>query len=86
MTATAQDVAINRIRWRCRRGMLELDLLLNRFLERHARALTKAQWQAFEQLIAQEDQVLWRALNVPVADTSPSSPSADDLLLELITR
>ena len=26
---------LDRIRWHCRRGMLELDLVLARFLERH---------------------------------------------------
>jgi len=25
----------DRVRWRCRRGLLELDLILARFLERH---------------------------------------------------
>jgi antitoxin CptB len=28
-------VARNRLRWNCRRGLLELDLILQRFLDRH---------------------------------------------------
>ncbi|TSE18682.1 FAD assembly factor SdhE [Tepidimonas alkaliphilus] len=32
--------AIARLRWRCRRGLLENDLLIERFFERHAHALT----------------------------------------------
>ena len=31
MSRQAEDLA--RLRWRCRRGMLELDLLLTRYLE-----------------------------------------------------
>ena len=28
-------VARNRLRWNCRRGLLELELILQRYLERH---------------------------------------------------
>jgi len=28
---------LDRIRWQCRRGLLELDLVLNRFVERESR-------------------------------------------------
>ena len=31
--ASGAEKEIERLRWQCRRGMLELDLLLNRFLE-----------------------------------------------------
>ena len=27
--------AVHRLKWRCRRGLLELDLVLARYLERH---------------------------------------------------
>jgi antitoxin CptB len=30
-------VAMNRLRWKCRRGLLELDLVLQRYLEKHPR-------------------------------------------------
>ncbi|SPE21568.1 YgfY (modular protein) [Burkholderiales bacterium] len=33
------SVELRRLRWRARRGMLENDLLLGRFLERHAASL-----------------------------------------------
>ncbi len=29
------DAARNRLRWKCRRGLLELDIVLQRYLERH---------------------------------------------------
>ncbi len=30
---------MNRLRWHCRRGLLENDLVLQRFLEQHGREL-----------------------------------------------
>ena len=37
------DRALSRLRWRCRRGMLENDLFLERFLHRHGASLTARQ-------------------------------------------
>ena len=34
---------MNRLRWRCRRGMLENDLILARFLEGRGEAITEAE-------------------------------------------
>lgn len=49
----------NRLRWRCRRGMKELDVLLERFLERESAALAAGDWPQFEQLLETEDDLLW---------------------------
>ena len=46
------------LRWRCRRGKKELDLLLARFLERHLADLDAPQRAAFERLLALEDEDL----------------------------
>lgn len=46
---------LDRIRWRCRRGLLELDLVLARFLERRFGALDEAQRRAFEELLDAPD-------------------------------
>lgn len=48
----------NRLRWRCRRGMLELDLILLRFLEQHYPDLPPSEQQAFEALLALQDDTL----------------------------
>ena len=48
----------HRLRWDCRRGMLELDLVLGAFLERHADLLEPRQLQAFRELLAYPDPVL----------------------------
>lgn len=47
-----------RLAWRCRRGMLELDLLLQGFLERGYDALSEAQQARFVQLLELQDQTL----------------------------
>lgn len=47
-----------RLRWRCRRGMLELDLLLLAFLERDYPVLSLPEKQAFERLLQVPDTTL----------------------------
>jgi len=46
---------LDRIRWQCRRGMLELDLVLNRFVEQDLSKLTPAELQVFGQLLDEPD-------------------------------
>jgi antitoxin CptB len=48
----------DRILWHCRRGMLELDLLLQRFVERHLDELNLGELDAFKELLAYEDNDL----------------------------
>jgi len=50
---------LDRVRWHCRRGLLELDLVLSRFLERHFVDLPPEQRAAFKSLLEQPDSVLW---------------------------
>jgi len=46
------------LRWRCRRGKKELDVLLGRFLDRRLIGLSPTQRAAFERLLALEDEDL----------------------------
>ncbi len=48
-----------RLRWRCRRGLLELDIVLARFVEQRYAALDAAQQAAFDALLDMPDTVLW---------------------------
>ena len=50
---------LDRIRWHCRRGLLELDLVLSRFLERHFTNLPPNQRAAFKLLLDRSDTELW---------------------------
>jgi antitoxin CptB len=48
----------DRIRWRCRRGLLELDLILQGFLERRFDGLDADGRQRFSELLDQADNDL----------------------------
>jgi antitoxin CptB len=48
-----------RIRWRCRRGMLELDLVLQRFLERRLHLLDPSELAALDTLLMYPDNDLF---------------------------
>lgn len=45
----------SRIRWQCRRGMLELDVLLLRFLDNGFDTLTETEQATFEELLTHTD-------------------------------
>lgn len=51
--------AREKLRWRCRRGMLELDIVLVRFVETRYGALDAAGREAFEALLEVSDTALW---------------------------
>lgn len=53
------DPAVKRIRWRCRRGLLELDIVLARFIEHGYSSLDEAQQAAFDALLDMPDNELW---------------------------
>lgn len=48
-----------RARWRCRRGLLELDIVLQRFMDRHYMQLDEQGLEQFERLLALPDNDLW---------------------------
>jgi len=50
---------MNRLRWRCRRGLLENDLVLERFLAAHGPTLEGERLCAFEALLERSDEELW---------------------------
>ena len=47
--------ADSNILWRCRRGIREMDLLLQRFVSRHYKDLTDEQKQSFSSLLDEAD-------------------------------
>lgn len=54
------DPELRRLRWRCRRGMRELDRLLERWLETEWAAASEAERGVFLRLLDCEDDRLWR--------------------------
>jgi len=58
MTAPLQLAELNRLKWRCRRGLLENDLFIERFFRRHEAALTVRQADGLQVLMDLADNDL----------------------------
>lgn len=74
-----EDRSRERLRWRCRRGLLELDILLGRFLEREFDVLTEDERDAFARLLETPDQTLFEWLQ------GKGAP-ADPLLIQIVGK
>ena len=74
----SDPVEISRLRWQCRRGMLELDLLLTDFLDTRYGSLTPGEQASFNRLLRQSDQTLLTWFN--------NGPDMDDQELKDIVR
>jgi len=59
-----KDAEQRRLTWRCRRGMLELDIVLQRFVAQYFNQLTLSELQAFDELLALPDNELWNVLKM----------------------
>jgi antitoxin CptB len=68
------DAELRRLRWRCRRGMRELDRLLERYLDQSWPAASERQRGVFLRLLDCEDDRLWRWF------LGHETPSDDDLV------
>ncbi len=49
---------MDRIRWQCRRGLLEMDLILQRFLAEDFESLNPEELNLFKELLGEVDTVL----------------------------
>ena len=71
---------MSRLRWQCRRGMRELDVLMTRWLERDWADASTAQRLAFQQLLALQDPELAEYL---LRDESPLDPIQAAVVLRI---
>lgn len=56
----SDDTELRRLRWRCRRGMRELDQLMLRYLDGRWPAVSETERGVFLRLLDTEDDKLWR--------------------------
>ena len=56
--ATIDERALSKLRWRCRRGLLENDLFIERFFKRYDARLTESQAQGLLTLMDLSDNDL----------------------------
>jgi len=50
---------VGKLRWRCRRGMKELDILLTRYVDERYGAAPPQEQQAFRRLLETQDPVIY---------------------------
>lgn len=74
----AGNERIRKLRWLCRRGMKELDILLERFISQHQHDLAQGRWPEFESMLQTEDDLLWDWFQTP-----PASSPYDELLARI---
>ena len=56
-------VAREKLKWKCRQGLLELDLMLARYMERHATEMTDGEAAALGELLDLPDNDLWEIVS-----------------------
>ena len=73
---------LKRIAWRCRRGMLENDLVLSRFLEDRGDTITEAEVEMLDVLLELPDNDLWDLIT---GREEPADASVAPLVAQLRT-
>ena len=74
----------NRLIWACRRGMLELDILLSRFVETRYEKLSDQDKLRFDVLLECEDQDLYNWLVKKIPPESSTSTRMIDVILDAL--
>ncbi|MDA9979740.1 succinate dehydrogenase assembly factor 2 [Gammaproteobacteria bacterium] len=53
------NTEINKTKWKCRRGLRELDLLFRKFSNNHLESLSKQDFDMFNSILDIEDQPIY---------------------------
>ena len=83
MEPTLDPVALNRLRWRCRRGMLENDLLIDRYFDKHGSCITQRQADGLSALMDLSDNDL---LDLLLARREPAGALDRPAVREVLAR
>lgn len=81
MDTLIDERALSKLRWRCRRGLLENDLFVERFFSRHEASLTQGQAAGLLALMDLSDNDL---LDLLLARREPEPGALDDRTLEVL--
>lgn len=85
-TKNSQKTQQRRLAWRCRRGMLELDIVLQRFVDVHFTALSAQQLSAFDEMLALPDNEFWALLSSQQAQPHPKLQAKNADVLSVIHK
>lgn len=80
MESLTEQQNLSRLRWQCRRGMLELDELLEGFLNNAYVNMSPAQKQTFEAILDLPDQLLFDYL---LGQTKPIDMAIADVIQQI---
>ena len=80
-TTLVDERALSKLRWRCRRGLLENDLFIERFFARHDKALTTSQAQGLLTLMDLSDNDL---LDLLLARKQPEGELLGDDVVQVL--
>ena len=72
---------INKTKWKCRRGLRELDLLFRRYSEDKLDSLSKEDFEMFNSILDLEDQLLYDFI---FKNESLNSPEKENFILNNI--
>lgn len=80
-TAPLSNTERNRLRWRCRRGLLENEIIINRWLDKHLHAITAAEVHALGLLLDLSDNDL---LDLLLGKKQPQPPLNTEAVRQLL--
>ncbi len=88
MEAALDPTDLSRLKWRCRRGLLENDLFIERFFQRHEAGLTVRQATGLQHLmdLADNDLLDLLLIRCEPADALAMHPEAIEVLAMLRAR
>jgi antitoxin CptB len=74
---------INKTKWKCRRGLRELDLLFRRYIEEKLDFLSKEEFEMFNSILDLEDQALYDFI---FKNESLDSPEKESFILNNLKK
>ena len=77
------NTEINKTKWKCRRGLRELDLLFRKFSNNHLESLSKQDFDMFNSILDIEDQPIYDFIFKGV---SLGNQSQEDFILHRIKK
>ena len=80
----AKRARINRLKWHCRRALLELDLVFQRFWSRYENTLDEQTESDMRKLLALEDHDLWDLVSGREETRDPQMKRMVTLLRQLV--
>ena len=83
VNAALDPVALNRLKWRCRRGLLENDILIERYFSAHGACITLRQAEGLQALMDLPDNDL---LDLLLARTEPEGALDRPVVREVLAQ